>query len=462
MCSGATTTAKRTAGACLPPSKTRTGLTSPQALGLHAGADAFIVSQTHARRSTIMQRTPISSWRTLVNERVLCRRRGWKGFLSGLAALFLFLGTVGQARCQFLYWADFDGGTIQRANLDGTGAVILVRHQPGPLGPTLDLAGGLMYWINYYGGDIRRANLDGSGETILIRGLSGIHGLALDLAGGLMYWPNFDSGEIWRAKLDGSEPTLLVKGLSNPLGFKLDLAGGKMYFAERARGTIDRANLDGTGLEVLIGNLDLPRGVALDLPGGKMYWSNLGSSEIRRANLDGSGQEIVIPAAGACGAIALDLPNGKLYWCDFVIPGDIRRANLDGSGQETLITGLPGRPGGLALDLGAPGTAVFFAVVAPASVPSGNSFDLTVTALDPYGHRDVNYQGTVTFSTTDLDSGVVLPADYTFITGVGGDNGVHTFPGGGTLVTAGDQTITATDTVSGITRSVTVTVGPGP
>ena len=38
----------------------------------------------------------------------------------------------------------------------------------------------------------------------------------------------------------------------------------------------------------------------------------------------------------------------------------------------------------------------------------------------------------------------------------------HTFPGGVTLVTVGDQTLTSTDTVSGITGSATVTVGPGP
>jgi hypothetical protein len=68
----------------------------------------------------------------------------------------------------------------------------------------------------------------------------------------------------------------------------------------------------------------------------------------------------------------------------------------------------------------------------------------------------------VTFSTTDPDSGVVLPADYTFTTDVGGDNGVHSFSGAVTLVTAGDQTLTLTDTVSGIAGSATITVGPGP
>ena len=85
-----------------------------------------------------------------------------------------------------------------------------------------------------------------------------------------------------------------------------------------------------------------------------------------------------------------------------------------------------------------------------------------MTALDPSGNIDTSYQGTVTFSTTDPDSGVVLPAEYTFTTGDGGDSGVHAFLGGVTLVTVGDQTLTVTDTVSGITGTTTVTVNDRP
>jgi hypothetical protein len=98
---------------------------------------------------------------------------------------------------------------------------------------------------------------------------------------------------------------------------------------------------------------------------------------------------------------------------------------------------------------------VFYAIAAPASVPSGTLFDLTLNAVDPYGNTDVNYQGTVTFSTSDTDPGIVLPADYTF---TAADAGVHTFSGGVSLITPGDQTLTVSDTASGITRSVTVTV----
>ena len=103
-----------------------------------------------------------------------------------------------------------------------------------------------------------------------------------------------------------------------------------------------------------------------------------------------------------------------------------------------------------------------FHITAASTAGPSMPFDITVTALDANGNIDIGHQRTVAFSTTDSDTGVVLPADYTFNTGSGGDNGMHTFPGGVTLVTVGDQTLTATDTVSGRTVRVTITVGAGP
>jgi hypothetical protein len=112
-------------------------------------------------------------------------------------------------------------------------------------------------------------------------------------------------------------------------------------------------------------------------------------------------------------------------------------------------------------------SATGIVVSAPNTVQSGLPFDVTVTAVDPYGKVAVGYTGTVTFTTSDTDPGVVLPADYTFTLA---DGGVHTFTDTGlgetTLVTAGAQTITATDTADNtITGSAVITVGspaPGP
>jgi streptogramin lyase len=103
--------------------------------------------------------------------------------------------------------------------------------------------------------------------------------------------------------------------------------------------------------------------------------------------------------------------------------------------------------------------AVGFQVVAPASATSGVAFDVTVIAVDPYGNTDMNYTGTIHFTTSDMDPGVVLPPDHTFQPS---DAGMVTFVGGVTLITLGDQTLTATDTVSGITGTAAVTVTSGP
>ena len=96
-------------------------------------------------------------------------------------------------------------------------------------------------------------------------------------------------------------------------------------------------------------------------------------------------------------------------------------------------------------------------ITAPANAVSGTPFDVIVTAVDPYGNVDMNYAGTVTWTSSDTDAAVILPADYTFQPT---SNGMVTFPGGMTLITLGNQTLTATDTMSGITGSATLMVGP--
>src|SRR5207237_9119392 len=75
---------------------------------------------------------------------------------------------------------------------------------------------------------------------------------------------------------------------------------------------------------------------------------------------------------------------------------------------------------------------------------AGSPFSVTVTAADDGGAAAGGYRGTVHFTSSDTRTGVVLPGDYTF---TAADNGVHTFTGV-KLVTAGGQTLTATDTAS--------------
>jgi hypothetical protein len=121
---------------------------------------------------------------------------------------------------------------------------------------------------------------------------------------------------------------------------------------------------------------------------------------------------------------------------------DTGNNNVNGSGTVLVV----------------PAAVSLFKVEAPISVPAGSAFDITLTALDPYGNINPDYAGTVHFTTTDSDQNVVLPPDYTFQPD---DQGVHIFAGQTILQTQGSQKVTATDTVtSRITGSADITVGP--
>ncbi len=98
-----------------------------------------------------------------------------------------------------------------------------------------------------------------------------------------------------------------------------------------------------------------------------------------------------------------------------------------------------------------PAATAAFRIQAPASVSAGQAFVIQVTAVDQYGNATPGYTGTVTFSSSDPQA--ALPADYTF---TAADNGHASFVV--TLFTAGSQTITATDTATGISGTAAVQV----
>jgi hypothetical protein len=104
-----------------------------------------------------------------------------------------------------------------------------------------------------------------------------------------------------------------------------------------------------------------------------------------------------------------------------------------------------------------PAAASTFSVTGfPSPTTAGSPGNFTIAAKDPYGNVATGYSGTVSFTSTDAQA--VLPGAYTF---TAGDNGVHAFSG--SLLTAGVQSLTATDnTNSTLTGSQTgITVNPG-
>ena len=90
-------------------------------------------------------------------------------------------------------------------------------------------------------------------------------------------------------------------------------------------------------------------------------------------------------------------------------------------------------------------------------VTAGTAGDFTVTALDANNNTAVGFTGTVNFSSSDSQA-TFSPSSYTFVTG---DKGTHTFTNGGTLRTAGTQSITAAASglASGTQSGITVNAG---
>ncbi len=106
---------------------------------------------------------------------------------------------------------------------------------------------------------------------------------------------------------------------------------------------------------------------------------------------------------------------------------------------DIVIPSGSGTQSGITVD---PAAASHFTVTGfPSPVTAGTPGSFTFTALDDYDNRATGYTGTVVFTSSDAKA--VLPGNYTF---TGADAGTHTFSA--TLKTAGNQSLTATDTAN--------------
>jgi hypothetical protein len=115
---------------------------------------------------------------------------------------------------------------------------------------------------------------------------------------------------------------------------------------------------------------------------------------------------------------------------------------LDGSTGAVTVSGVTRGAGGTNFGslVQSPGATTQLAVALPAAVTAGTAQSTTVTARDFYGNTTPAYRGAIAFTSTD--PAATKPADYTF---TAADNGIHAFPAGVVLKTAGTRSLTATD-----------------
>ena len=207
-----------------------------------------------------------------------------------------------------LYWTMTNAtnpnrGTLNRANLDGSGATELNDIYGAPYEIAVDVTKGKLYWTDSLN-RIQQSDLSGQNIKNAVRDISGLGTLAV--AAGNVYWTEA-AGRIRSANINGGTP--VTPTLASGLGEVLSLAvgGNKLYWLERAAngsGKLQRANLDGTGVEVLKSFTRLyDNSLSVDTTRQHLYLA--GSGKVSRRNLTGTGYQVVVSGLGNPMSIAI-------------------------------------------------------------------------------------------------------------------------------------------------------------
>ena len=110
-----------------------------------------------------------------------------------------------------MYWTEWrDSSVILRANMDGTGAVILIQNRSQMVRPralVVDFFDAMLYWTDEDNGHILRATIDGTGlEKVITSDAS--HPYGLTQYKDFIYWGDSQEGSISRAsKYNGGNRT---------------------------------------------------------------------------------------------------------------------------------------------------------------------------------------------------------------------------------------------------------------
>lgn len=249
---------------------------------------------------------------------------------------------VGSGR---LYWTSMglrwdgmslvtDGGTVQRADLDGDDVERIVERGVTlvPKQLQIDEEHGHLYWADREGATLWRADLDGSNPERLVtgHGILELVGVALDVERGHVYFSDRMAKKIYRTSLqmpagqtasDRTDIELLVahERAAMPVDLDVDGEARSLYWTDRMLGTVSRAGLDvpagespgkRSDVETLVTGLSEPVGLALDLAGDRMYYGTVSGGAVYEATLDGEDQRKVAQSASVTGVEIVHLPTG--------------------------------------------------------------------------------------------------------------------------------------------------------
>jgi DNA-binding beta-propeller fold protein YncE len=156
-----------------------------------------------------------------------------------------------------------------------------------------------VYWSDFNGNRVMRADLDGSNPTQVLSGIDSPSGIGLDVPNGKVYVITYNNTQIVRFNFDGTNLETIASALGGQgVGMAVDSSGGKVYYSTRGN-SIYVANLDGSNATTLVTNPTTVQGLAIDVTAGRLYWSAPSAGVLRSANLaDGSDLQDVSSSSG--------------------------------------------------------------------------------------------------------------------------------------------------------------------
>ena len=239
----------------------------------------------------------------------------------------------------YVYWANYVGGQISRANLDGTGSgVNLFRtgSAAGPVGIAIDPTHAKLYWSNYTPpGSIQVGALNGQGKpsTLALSGVTHANApcdLTIDTSSMLLYWANCgltgDGNTMMQSDLTASNKTSVIAlttsgAYANEVnGIAVNSALNSAYWtsynaksADKVLGMTPLALPHGANLNLTGGGKPVaPEGIALDPTTNTLYWANGTVQKTLASGVTSVLSSAAVPANDYVGYMAILAPPRSL------------------------------------------------------------------------------------------------------------------------------------------------------
>jgi hypothetical protein len=242
-----------------------------------------------------------------------------------------------------IFWG-VPNSNISSAGLDGSDIQQSVTLAAQTYDMETDFYKNILYWGE--GGTVKKANWDGTGvQTLYTTSGTMVGALALDLTNNKLYFSTFGGGSnviIRRCNLDGTdEETILTSPNASGSTYTLSISPSlqKMYWCEQnvTGNRVMRCNLDGTSIETLLTVSNFIPGMAIDEKNQKLFLAYWQDNQVRTTDMTCSTTpSIVFNASNGTFQMSVSNIENKLYFAEMTT-SKIRKCNLDGTSPQDIV-----------------------------------------------------------------------------------------------------------------------------